>query len=428
MRKAWAVARNDLQIVLQSRQSWFFLLLVPALVIYLAGLGARAVAQDFVPVIRVDLLDDDRSPASQALALAVAEANPAFVLCPSYGAPPEACRLGGAALSPDLAATRLAAEIAAATITIPQGFAAALDEGRRVTLEFHPGPALIAPDMVLWALRAAVTGMAGPVIAAQMSTELVRSLGIATAAGFAAEQLAAAQAAWGPPAPVRVTREMTGTSDKLALGAHVLSNGFQLSTPSVAAMFVMISILGLAQTLAEERLLGILRRIAALPVRRAEWLAGKLAATSLLGLTQLVILLGFGAALGVDFGKAPGAVLLVSAAYVLAVTALALALAALARSPQQASAFATAAWLVLTPLGGGWWPLAFVPAWLRTAGHLSPVAWYLDALNAIIFSGATWADVLAPTAALTLFAALCFGVGILSLDFCQAGGERPSAR
>ena len=36
----------------------------------------------------------------------------------------------------------------------------------------------------------------------------------------------------------------------------------------------------------------------------------------------------------------------------------------------------------LAPLGGGWWPLAYVPGWMQTIGHLSPVAWFLDAANA----------------------------------------------
>jgi ABC-2 type transport system permease protein len=188
-------------------------------------------------------------------------------------------------------------------------------------------------------------------------------------------------------------------------------------------MFVLISVLGLTQSLAEERLAGIVRRVGMLPVRKAHWLAGKLLATSLLGMVQFMVLLAFGALLGVGFGGAPGAVLLVALAYVLAATALALALAAVAHTPPQASALATFAWLILVPLGGGWWPLLFVPGWLRTLGHLSPVAWCLDAFNAVMMNGAPWQAVLVPTAVLLLFAGVFFSLGVVGFDFQQTGGE-----
>jgi len=97
---------------------------------------------------------------------------------------------------------------------------------------------------------------------------------------------------------------------------------------------------------------------------------------------------------------------------VLAVTALALALAVAARNASQAGALSTLAWAVLVPLGGGWWPLAFVPDWMRVAGHLSPVAWCLDGLNALVFYGGTWGDVLLPAGVLLLFALVSFALGV----------------
>ena len=432
MRIVWVIARNDLQITLQSRQNWLILLLVPLLTIYLAGLGARALALNVTPIVRVDILDADRTPASELLAADLAAAAQAFVVCRSADAdPPAACLLGQARLSPELAAARLADEVTAATITIPAGFAASLQppqdaaftpEGRTI-LEYRPGAALVGPEIVLWALQNAVTRLTGPLVAAQMSSEMLHSLGLATDDEFYAAQLASARRSWGPPLPVQVVAETTRPNAKMIYGAQVLANGFQVSTPAVAVMFVMISVLGLTQSLAEERLAGILRRVGMLPVRKAHWLAGKLLATSLLGMMQFVVLLAFGALLGVGFGGAPGAVLLVAVAYVLAVTAMALALAAVARLPPQASALATFAWLLLVPLGGGWWPLLFVPGWLRTLGHLSPVAWCLDAFNAMMVYGATGREVLVPTGVLLLFASVFFSLGVLGFDFQQTGGE-----
>jgi ABC-2 type transport system permease protein len=196
----------------------------------------------------------------------------------------------------------------------------------------------------------------------------------------------------------------------------LLKNGFKMSAPSITVMFVMISILGMTQSLAEERMAGILRRVGMMPVHKAQWLGGKLLATFLVGWLQFAVLVAFGEWLGVGLGSAPLATMMVASAYVLAVTAMALALAAVARTPSQASAIATVAWVVLVPLGGAWWPLILVPPWMRTLGHLSPVAWCLDALNALVFYQGTWADALLPSSALVLFAMACFVFGVRRLD------------
>jgi ABC-2 type transport system permease protein len=200
------------------------------------------------------------------------------------------------------------------------------------------------------------------------------------------------------------------------LGARIAQNGFTLSVPSITSMFVMISVLGMAQSLAEERMWGVLRRLAMLPISRAHLLGGKVLAACLLGLAQAGVLLGLGELLGVGLGRATWVALLVAVAYVLAVAALALALVALARSPGQASALANLVWVLLVPLGGGWWPLIYVPEWLLWLGHISPVAWFVDALQALILQSGTLTDVLAPVGALLLTAGALLAVGLARLN------------
>lgn len=203
----------------------------------------------------------------------------------------------------------------------------------------------------------------------------------------------------------------------------MLENGFRHSTPGIAAMFVMTNLLNMAHLLTEERTAGILRRVGMMPVRKRHLLAGRLPAGALTGWAQFAVMLGFGALLGVHFGAQPWPALIVAAAYALAVAALALLLAAVAGTPSQATALATLAWLVLVPLGGGWWPLLLVPDWMRIVGHLSPVAWCLDALNALGSGGR--ADAAAPVVVLLLFAVIFFVLGATFLDFQQARRAEP---
>jgi ABC-2 type transport system permease protein len=437
MRKVFIIALNDLRITLQGKQSWLLLIGIPVLIIYLVGVGAQEFAQSAQPVIRIDVLDRDDSAASKSFVAALAETNDAFVLCPGNLAKvaepsqgfSDACQLAGAALSPELAQERLAKEVTSALITIPDGFAAALEKGDpslRTILTFQPGAALAAPEIVFGATQQVATRMGAPIVAARLSTQLANARGVETGPEFYAARLAEAQASWGPPPPIQVKAAMTASNEKVNFDAQLLKNGFKLSTPSITVMFVMISILGMTASLAEERMAGILRRVGMMPVRKSQLLGGKLLATFLLGWVQFAVLVIFGEWLGVGLGSALLATLVVASAYVLAVTAMALALATLTRSPSQASAIATVAWVVLVPLGGAWWPLILVPPWMRTLGHLSPVAWCLDALNALIFYHGTWADVLLPSSVLVLFAAAFFIFGMRRLDYHQGDLSQPA--
>lgn len=315
--------------------------------------------------------------------------------------------------------------LSAATLIIPAGFEAALEEGRPVTLAFTPGAGLVAPAIASAAVHNAALRLGGPIIAAGKSTALAGSLDLTTDPDFYAARLAEAQASWDRP-PIRVVIETAGARERATFGAQLMENGFRLSTPSIAAMFVMISLLNLAQLLTEERTSGILRRMGMMPVRRSHLLAGHLLAGTLMGWSQFAVMIGFGMLLGVHFGPQPWPALVVAAAYALTMAALSLTLAALARTPSQATALATLTWLVLAPLGGAWWPLLLVPDWMRTLGHLSPVAWCLDALNALVFGSGGWAEIVQPMGVLLLFAAVFFIIGATRFNYQQPGSNDPA--
>jgi ABC-2 type transport system permease protein len=373
-------------------------------------------------VIRIDVLDRDGSITSKAFVLALAGINQAFVVCPAPQYPIDICLLGGAPLSLELAQGRLKSEITSALIIIPEGFAVTLEKGNQTTLTFQPGAGLVASAIVLGGVQNVATRIGGPIVAARLSTELVLTHGVEHEEVFYQERLAEAKASWEAP-PIRVQIETTAPNEKLIFGAQLTKNGFKLSAPGITVMFVMISILGLTQSLAEDRMSGILHRMGMMPVSKAQFLSGKLLATFLVGWVQFALLAIFGELLEVGLGSAPLGTLVVASAYVLAITAMSLTLAVLVRTPSQASAIATVAWVVLVPLGGAWWPLILVPPWMRTLGHLSPVAWCLDALNALIFFQGGWLDVLLPTAVLVVFALIFFVFGVKALDYQSSSGD-----
>lgn len=408
LRTAALVAGHDLRVALQGGRNALFLVGVPALLMVLIGLGARGFASRVQLEVRIDVVDLDATAASREYIAALAAANDAFAV--------------RAAPSPSAFPDGPPGSEAHALITIPKGFASALEKGEATTMTFRPGAGTAAPAIALAAAHTVATRMGGPYVAARLSADFAAAHGVEAGPDYFDGRLAAARSSWSRP-PVLVRTVKTEPNDKMTYGAEWMENGFKLSVPSLTVIFVMISVLGLMQSLAEERAAGLLRRVGTMPVTSAGFLGGKLAATFLLGWTQFVALLVFGEALGVGLGS-PALAAAVAAAYALAVTALALALAAVARTPGQASAVATAAWVVLTMLGGAWWPLVVVPPWMRTLGHVSPVAWCLDALNALIIGRGPASDVLLPSGVLVLFAAVFFVVGVRALDLHAAGSGR----
>lgn len=437
MHRVWIIARNELEITLQGKQSWLLLVVVPVVTIYLVGLGTEGLAGSVMPNIRIDVLDLDRSPTSRLFIDGLEQSNRAFIVCEAQphrvtgeeqvgGARMDAsgaeCLLNDAPLSARVAQERLADGITSALVTLPPGFDAVMGPTGVVTVAFQAGADMAGSEIAFGAVQNVGSRMGAPIVAARLSTQMAESQGIDVGGGFFDRRRADAEALWGSALPVAVNTQLSGPNEKLAFGTQLLENGFRLSAPSITAMFVMVSVLGMTQALAEERTRGILERVGTMPVRKRELLGGKLLAVCSLGMAQFTILVIAGEALGVDFGAAFLAVLLAGGAYVLAVAALAVALATVAPSPNLASALATATWVVLVPLGGGWWPLLFVPRWLRLLGHLSPVAWALDAMYAVVFHDGSMVDVLVPVAALLVFAGVCLVAGVKNLNYSRPTG------
>src|SRR5699024_6465718 len=121
----------------------------------------------------------------------------------------------------------------------------------------------------------------------------------------------------------------------------------------------------------------------------------------------------FGALLGVRYGSDPLALVLLIVAFTACITALALALTPFVRTEAQASGIALFMTMTLAPLGGAWWPLEIVPEWMRTVGHISPVAWVMDGFRSLIFYGGSLGTVIVPLLVLSALAAVFFGIGIV---------------
>lgn len=418
MRAILAITRNDLFIYLQDRSNLVFLSIMPMIFVFVIGTVFAGGGTN--TIVRMDVLDNDDSAASATLVAALAEANPQVVVCP---AAMEAAAEGENPCSLDTTATldrtlaneRLQNGTTFATLTIPDGYEDALLAGEAVSLTFRSDPSLSAPDIALNTVQSVITRVGGSTVAARLATEKATALvqlDDNTQDAFFAARYAEAEAAWGPPPPVTVTVEVALAIVEEEASQGGFAGGFSQGATGMAAMYAMINVVGLAATLLQERQDGTLPRLLVMPITRSQILAGKFLRGYGLGLLQFGILLGFGAVLGVNFGSNIPAVLLISLTYVLTVSAMAIFMATIARTPDQANGFALLASMTLAPLGGAWWPLEIVPEFMRIIGHISPIAWCMDAFNIVLYDGGGIPEVIGPVLVLLGFAVVFLVIGV----------------
>jgi ABC-2 type transport system permease protein len=175
----------------------------------------------------------------------------------------------------------------------------------------------------------------------------------------------------------------------------------------MGVQFVLFLGLEAGLTLLEQRRRGLWDRVRAAPVARRTVLLARTASAGVLALVVLIVVMGAGAAaFGVRVhGSLPG-FLLVCAATALMVAAFGLLVAALGRTPEATRGLGIFATLLMTMLGGAWFPTFLFPPWAQTATMVVPTRWAMDGLDGMTWRGLGVADALLPTAVLLGFAVL----------------------
>ncbi|MBE0688501.1 MAG: ABC transporter permease, partial [Anaerolineae bacterium] len=263
-------------------------------------------------------------------------------------------------------------------------------------------------------VQATVQRFGAAIVASQVGTEVAAgapglTLDDAERAQFAADIRERAQRILSEQPPV--VNAVTGSAQQSADSPS--TGGFSQSVPGIASMYVMFAVFPAAVALMTERKQGTLQRMITLPLTRVQLLGGKLLARFLLGMIQYAIVFIFGYFLGVRYGSDPIALGLTMVVFTLCITALTLALSTLLKNENQAGAITLLLTLTLAPLGGAWWPLEIVPEWMRTLGHISPVAWAMDSYSSLINYAGTLADVLPYIGVLAAMAVIFFLFGIV---------------
>ena len=422
MRAIIDIAINDLRIMFKDRSIWINLIVVPLVIAYVVGIanGANSSAAPSAPKLIIDAINQDSGAISQQFLSDLKAANPNFVLCPQDNNKDDVCQLKGASFDESLSETRLKDQTSLALLDIPANFSDDISAGKPASIVYRSNESAVAPSYILQSVQAETQRLGGALTAAQVGTSAVANFPPLTfkddadKAAFTDAIRQKASTLWAQN-PAQVTYTVARQTQTTAPNSDAA--GFSQSMPGIGTMYAMFIIFPAAAAIILERKTWTLQRLAVMPISRAQILGGKLLARFATGMLEYAIMFGFGFVLGVRYGNDPVAIVLLMVAFVLAVTALTLALTSLLHNEGQARGIALFLTLTLAPLGGAWWPLDIVPQFMRTIGHLSPVAWVMDGFRSIIFFGGGLSTVIPSLAVLLAMAVVFFAIGVRRFKF-----------
>ena len=166
------------------------------------------------------------------------------------------------------------------------------------------------------------------------------------------------------------------------------SAGASHAFSAMAVMMLLFNLVAFAGTLLEERAEGTLDRLRLTPQAGRAVLLGKVMVTMLLAIVQLALLFTFGAlAFKVPVMEHLPALAAASFIWAFAASALGLLFATACRTRKQMEGLSTLVILVMSAVGGAWFPREILPEWFQTAGLVTPVAWAMDAFHGILWYG-----------------------------------------
>ena len=172
-------------------------------------------------------------------------------------------------------------------------------------------------------------------------------------------------------------------------------NDYQLfMVPGILALLVtMVGALISALNIVAEKEKGTIEQINVTPIRKHEFIIGKLVPFWVLGLVSLA--LGFVVSYLV-FGIVPVGsyftVFLYAAVYLLAVLGIGLLLSTVADTQQQATLFAFFIMMLFVLMGGLYTAVESMPAWAQTLSALLPTTYFIRVVRAVVLKGSGIAD------------------------------------
>lgn len=155
------------------------------------------------------------------------------------------------------------------------------------------------------------------------------------------------------------------------------------------------------------------------PVSKSSILGGSMVVSYLVGALQMgVLILGGKYLFGIDWGNSISGVLIVTAAFIFAVTSLGLLLSSVLKNQAQLSSMAPLVLTSTSMLGGCMWPLEIVNSkMLLFLAELTPQKWAIQGIGDIASKGMGFEAALLPTMVLLIMGIIFFTAGVKLIKY-----------
>lgn len=197
------------------------------------------------------------------------------------------------------------------------------------------------------------------------------------------------------------------------VGKEVKSPMATRSVGGWAMQFLLFALTASANSLFYEKEQGLLQRLLSTPASRAHILWSKFIYGVILGLVQLVVLFLAGRLLyGIDVEHHLPLLVLVCVFAAAACTAFGMLLAAISPSPEAARGLGTLVILLMSAIGGAWFPTTMMPEFLQGISKLTLVYWAMEGFQQVLWANATFLEVLPTVGVLGAIAALVMAIAV----------------
>ena len=201
------------------------------------------------------------------------------------------------------------------------------------------------------------------------------------------------------------TEQMVGRQVKNPMASRLVGG--------YAIMFLLFAASGSSTSLFEEKKAGLFLRLLSGPVTRGQILGAKFLFGVVLGLIQLTVLFLAGHLLyDLELWRHLVPLLVVSLFASAACSAFGMAIAAVSRTQGAAQGLTTFLVLTMSAIGGAWFPVSFMPAFIQKLSHFTVVYWSVEGFTDVLWAGQSLAGVMPTLAALALMAALILGFAL----------------
>ncbi len=208
--------------------------------------------------------------------------------------------------------------------------------------------------------------------------------------------------------------ELITLKERNLTGNRLTVTAFEQNIPGFSIMFVLMAVIfGTAAGLHDERDWGTLERLLIAPGGFTRLLLGKLGARLVLGVLQMVALFAWGHWIfKVSLGSSVLAFVMLAVALVFAVVSVGLLAGGLARTREQTIPLGLTFVMVLSALGGLWWPASIQPPWMSRISDAVFTSWAMQGMNDLVLRDRGLAAVVRPTLLLIANGVATMAIGL----------------